>query len=84
MNGVNVPRKFLLESVSGEIMLQNQTNVNTRVILNDIIPRKSLDSQIAPTYCSWCSTIAWATSEQDEGTTSSNNTVIGSTPFQSS
>ena len=49
----------------------------------DIIARKNFDSQIAMTFGSWCPTIAWATGEQDEGASSSNNTVIGSTPFQS-
>ena len=57
--------------------------MNTRVILYDIIARKCLDAQIATTYGSWCPTIAWATGEQDEGASSSNNTIIGSTPFQS-
>ena len=36
MNGGYITRKFLLESISGEVMLQNQTNMNTRVILYDI------------------------------------------------
>ena len=65
-------------------MLQNQTNMNTRVILYDIIARRSLDCQIATTYGSWCPSIAWATGEQNEGVASTNSTIICSTPFQSS
>ena len=37
LNGGNIARKMLLESVSGEVLLQNQSNMNTCVILYDVI-----------------------------------------------
>ena len=84
MNGGNVTRKFLLESVSGEVMLQNQTNMNTRVVLYDIIARRSVDSQTSLNVGVWMPSQAWATGEQNEGVSANNNILIGSTPFQSS
>ena len=85
MNGGNVTRKYLLESVSGEIMLQNQTNMNTRVILYDIIARRTIDSQTALNTGPWMPSTAWSVGEYNETVGSAaNNTVIGSTPFQSS
>ena len=83
-NGGNVTRKFLLESVSGEVMLQNQCNMNFRVILYDIIARRNIDSQTSLNWGVWAPTYAWQLGEQDEGSAALNATIIGSTPFQAS
>ena len=48
--GGNSTRKVLYQSVSGEVMLHNQDNMNVRVIPYDIIARKNLDSQINLTF----------------------------------
>ena len=82
--GGNVTKRVLFESVSGEIMLQNQCTMNVRVILYDIIARKNLDSQTALTWGAWAPNQAWVSGEQDEGAAATNSSVIGSTPFQSS
>ena len=82
--GGNSTRRVLRESVSGEVMLHNQDNMNVRVILYDIIARKNLDSQTNLTWGSWAPNIVWSTGEQNEGVAATNATIIGSTPFQSS
>ena len=82
--GGNVTRKALLESVTGEVMLQNQCNMNVRVILYDIIARQDMFSETSLTWGNWAPNQAWASGEQDEGAAATNAAVLGSTPFQSS
>ena len=82
-NGGNATRRTLLETVSGETMLQNQCNVNVRVILYDIICRRDLDSQTAISWGPTNPTVAWDTGYQDAGATLANAKNLGSTPFQS-
>ena len=80
----NATRKVLFESVSVEIMLQNQCYMNVCVIRYDIIARKNLDSQSAIAWGAWAPNQAWAVGEQDESVAATNSSIIGSTPFQSS
>ena len=57
--------------------------MNIRVVLYDIIARRSLDSQTAITWGPWAPTQAWGMGEQDAGVNIGNNAYLGSTPFQS-
>ena len=81
-NGTNSTQNIHLESVSGEVMLQNQANMNIRVVLYNIIARRSLDSQTAITWGPWAPTQAWGMGEQDTGVNVGNNPYLGCTPFQ--
>ena len=81
--GGNSTKRVLFESVSGETLLQNQCNMNVQIILYDIIAQRSLDSQTNLNFGAWAPNQAWVSGEQDEGSTATNNSLIGSTPFQS-
>ena len=70
--GGNTTRKVLFELVSGEVMIQNQCNLNVRVIHYDDIARKNLDSHSSAGWGSWAPNIAWSTGEQDEGVAATN------------
>jgi hypothetical protein len=73
----NNTNKFLLKSVSAEVLLTNQDSGNCNVTIYDIIARKDLATSanlLTPD-------IAWARSYGDEGATNANWSVPGSTPF---
>ena len=51
--GGNSTRKVLMESVTGETMLQNQCNMNVNVIIYDIIARQDINSETALNWGPW-------------------------------
>ena len=56
--GGNGTRKVLMESVTGETMLQNQCNMNVCVILYDIIARQDMVSETTLTWGPWALNIS--------------------------
>ena len=64
--GGNSTRKFLSESVSFEVMLQNQGDKNVHFIVYDTIAQKNFDSHTNFKKGAWCHLTFWIMGKQED------------------